>query len=261
VLQQELVKNTGRTYETGYTITEISSTDGIYDICDNIEPEIEPEIGKWVLIDVVFSRNTTYEDCDVLNIGGLGNIRKMIYTASTYQNTISLLGPPATHSGNTPPQKVEVIELNRKWLDQKNDRLGTLKFFVNGKHFMSIENFEEIIPREFNDVKEKQIGVPFNISLGGGSFGLRESLTFSGCSGATGPYVQDPEVMCDNTFKWNITFRFINTNINRTKFLVEHFMGAISQFRFYVEPLVSSQVQHNYRILKDKFNLLNPDLS
>lgn len=247
-------ENTGRTYETGYTITEISSTDGIYDICDNIEPEI----GKWVLIDVVFSRNTTYEDCNVLNIGGLGDIRKMVYTASTYLNTISLLGPPATHSGNTPPQKVEVIELNRKWLDHKNDRLGTLKFFVNGKHFMSIENFEEIIPREFNDVKEKQIGVPFNISLGGGSFGLRESLTFSGCSGATGPYVQDPEVMCDNTLS-GTSLSGLSTPILIEQNFGGTFMGAVSQFRFYVEPLVSSQVQHNYRILKNEYELFNYD--
>ena len=32
-------------------------------------------------------------------------------------------------------------------------------------------------------------------------------------------------------------------------------MGGISQFRMYVEPLASPQVQHNYRILKNKFDL------
>jgi hypothetical protein len=35
------------------------------------------------------------------------------------------------------------------------------------------------------------------------------------------------------------------------------FMGGISEFRMYVEPLGAAQVQHNYRILKDKFNLFN----
>jgi hypothetical protein len=34
-------------------------------------------------------------------------------------------------------------------------------------------------------------------------------------------------------------------------------MGGISEFRMYVEPLGAAQVQHNYRILKDKFNLFN----
>ena len=30
--------------------------------------------------------------------------------------------------------------------------------------------------------KEKQIGVPFNISWGGGTLGLRENLTYSSCT-------------------------------------------------------------------------------
>ena len=34
-------------------------------------------------------------------------------------------------------------------------------------------------------------------------------------------------------------------------------MGGISQFRMYVEPLSSPQVQHNFRILKNKFNLFD----
>ena len=59
---------------------------------------------------------------------------------------------------------------------------------------MEIPDFEEIIPHELNTEKEKQLGVPFNISIGGGTQGLRESLIFSGCSGLTGPYIQDPEL-------------------------------------------------------------------
>ena len=40
--------------------------------------------------------------------------------------------------------------------------MGLLKIYVNGYLYMVIENFEEIIPRELNTEKEKQIGVPFN---------------------------------------------------------------------------------------------------
>jgi hypothetical protein len=180
----------------------------------------------------------------------------MHYTATTYNRSVSLIGPPATHSGNTYPSKVETIQLNRKWLDQRDYRLGKLKFFVNGKLFMTVENFEEIIPRELNEVKEKQIGVPFNISWGGGTFGLRESLTFSGCSGTTGPYIQDPEVMCDNTLS-GTSLSALTTNILLEQNFGGTFMGGISEFRMYVEPLGAAQVQHNYRILKDKFNLFN----
>jgi hypothetical protein len=245
-------ETTGLTFESGYTITEICSTDGIYDVCTTGSTGIE----KWLMLDVVFERNITWDECDLLNMGGLGDIRQMHYTATTYNNSVSLIGPPATHSGNTYPSKVETIQLNRKWLDQREYRLGKLKFFVNGKLFMTIENFEEIIPRELNDVKEKQIGVPFNISWGGGTFGLRESLTFSGCSGATGPYIQDPEVMCDNTLS-GTSLSGLTTNILLEQNFGGTFMGGISEFRMYVEPLGAAQVQHNYRILKDKFNLFN----
>ncbi len=34
-------------------------------------------------------------------------------------------------------------------------------------------------------------------------------------------------------------------------------MGAISQFRMYTEPLSSPQIQHNFRLLKNTFNLFD----
>ena len=246
--------NTGLTYETGYTITEICSTDGIYDTCNTGSTGIE----RWVMIDVVFSRYLTLEDCDLVNFGGLGGMRELIYTASTVNNTVSLITPPSTHTGNTTPSKVEVITLQRKWLEQRKYRLGDLIFYVNGKRFMKIENFEEIIPRELDEEKEKQIGVPFNISWGGGTFGLRESLTFSGCSGSTGPYIQDPEVMSENTLS-GTSLSGLTTPILIEQNFGGTFMGGISEFRMYTEPLVSSQIQHNYRILKDKYDLFNFD--
>ena len=246
--------NTGQTYETGYTITEICSTNGIYDDCSTGSTGIE----KWVMIDVVFSRYQTLEDCDLVNEGGLGGMRELIYTASTVNNTVSLIKPPSTHSGNTYPSKVEVISLQRKWLEQRRFRLGDLIFYINGKRFMKIENFEEVIPRELDEEKEKQVGVPFNISWGGGTFGLRESLTFSGCSGATGPYIQDPEVMCENTLS-GTSLSGLTTPILLEQNFGGTFMGGISEFRMYIEPLVSSQIQHNYRILKDRYDLFNFD--
>jgi hypothetical protein len=43
-----------------------------------------------------------------------------------------------------------------------------------------VNDFPEVIGRRLDEHMEKQIGVPFNISLGGGSQGLIESLTFDG---------------------------------------------------------------------------------
>jgi hypothetical protein len=61
--------------------------------------------------------------------------------------------------------------------------------------FMIVENFEEIIPRPLNTEKEKQIGVSYSMSWGGGTQGLRENLTFNSCTGTT--YQQDPELFPD----------------------------------------------------------------
>lgn len=243
-------------YQSGYTITEICSESGIYDSCYSPEDGGISSQARWVLIDIVFDRYQTFTGCDVLNNGGLGSIREMKYTASTYNNTLSLLSPPETHTGNTYPSKVEIIKLNDKWLDQKNDRLGDLKLYVNGRLFLKIENFEEIIPRELSTTKEKQIGVPFNISVGGGSFGLRESLTFSSCSGLTSGYTQDPEVMCENTLS-GTSLSGLSTPILIEQNFGGTFMGAIAQFRMYSIPMKSSQIQHNFRILKNQFNLLD----
>ena len=247
---------TGATYESGYTITEICSQAGIYDSCYSPGDGGVSSQARWALIDIIFERYVSYEDCDLLNEGGLGDIRKMRYTADTFNNSLELIGPPTTHTGTTQPEKVEIIKLNRKWLDQKNDRLGKLKLYVNGRLFLELEDFEEIIPRELSETKEKQIGVPFNISLGGGSFGLRESLTVSGCSGWTGNYIQDPEVMSENTLS-GTSLSGLSSPILVEQTFGGTFMGAISQFRMYSIPMKSSQVQHNFRVLKNQFDLLN----
>jgi hypothetical protein len=62
--------------------------------------------------------------------------------------------------------------------------------------------------------------------------------------------------MCDNTLS-GTSLSALTTNILLEQNFGGTFMGGISEFRMYVEPLGAAQVQHNYRILKDKFNLFN----
>jgi hypothetical protein len=62
--------------------------------------------------------------------------------------------------------------------------------------------------------------------------------------------------MCDNTLS-GTSLSGLTTNILLEQNFGGTFMGGISEFRMYVEPLGAAQVQHNYRILKDKFNLFN----
>lgn len=62
----------------------------------------------------------------------------------------------------------------------KKQRKGRLSFYINGKLKYFVDDFSEFMARRLNDHMEKQIGVPFNISLGGGSQGLIETQTFDG---------------------------------------------------------------------------------
>ena len=57
-----------------------------------------------------------------------------------------------------------------------------------------------------------------------------------------------------------------NTSLNKLKthILLEEnfggtFDGGISQFRFYTEPLSSPEVKHNFKLLKSKFKMFDPD--
>lgn len=246
-------ENTGLTYSSGYTIVETCSSTGIYDDC-NYEECVYESPEQWVMVSASFSRYQTIEDCDLLNIGGLGDVRELLYPSEMNGASYNIIMPPQTHPGSTKEILRNIIKVNQKWFKQYVDRLGELTIYVNGYRFMTIPDFEEVIPHELNTEKEKQIGVPFNISLGGGTQGLRESLVFSGCTGLTGPYIQDPELIPNETLD-NTNLSNLTTNIIMEPNFGGTFMGGISQFRMYSEPLSPPQIQHNFRILKDRFGL------
>jgi hypothetical protein len=208
------------------------------------------------MISAVFERYTTLEGCDLENKGGLNDLRKITYQSSIDGQSYKLISPPQTHTGSTLEPKIYKINFDEKWFDELKYRLGTLKLYVNGYLFMVIEDFEEIIPRELNTEKEKQIGVPFNISWGGGTQGLHDHLIFSSCTEPYGPYRQDPELFPENILSAT-TLSGLTTDILLEQNFGGTFMGAISQFRMYVEPLDFTQIQHNFRLLKDQYKLLD----
>jgi len=249
---------TGLTYQTGYTVTEWCSSRGIFDDCSGTTYS---ELEHWAQIDAVFERNTWLDSCDLWSKGGVGLITSKEYFASLQNDSISLVTPPTTHQEVYDPPTTEVVNFKDVWMEEKNYRMGKLKLYVNGKLFMVVENFEEIIPRLLNVEKEKQIGVGYNISIGGGTQGLHDNLTFSGgcpleLSALT--YQQDPECLTSYDLS-NTIYDGLNTNIKLEEFFGGSLVGDISAFRMYTEPLNAAQIKHNFRILKDKYNLLNPD--
>ena len=66
----------------------------------------------------------------------------------------------------------------------RKPRKGKLLFYVNCRLKLVVDDIDEFIARRLKEQNEKQLAVPFNISIGGGTQGLIESMTFDG---------QDPE--------------------------------------------------------------------
>jgi hypothetical protein len=212
----------------------------------------------WFLIDIVFERYTFLDFCDLKWFGGLDDITRVEFLQNLANNDIALIGPPYTN-GYSVAEQIEIVQLNQRWLDDTEFRLGRLKIYINGRIFYVVENFEEVIPRSLDTDKEKQVGVPFNMSWGGGTQGLHENLTLSACTALSkGLYIQDPECFPENILSAT-TLNKLRTHILLEENFGGTFDGAISQFRFYTEPLSSAEIKHNFLLLKDIFYMFNPD--
>jgi len=243
-------------FKTGYCINEICSTSAIYDSCNFLNGTCGSSNTeeKWVMISTVFERKDYIEDCDLLNFGGLGSIRKKLYQSEIEDRYVDMIKPPQTHEGDTKQKPKIVTTINHKWFEERNERLGTLKVYVNGYLLLTIDDFEEIIPRELRTEKEKQIGVPFNISWGGGTQGLRENLIPVNPQQLNGPYIQDKQLFNKETLS-GTSYSSLTTNMLSESTFGGSFMGGISQFRMYTEPLTAPQIQHNFRVSKDRYDL------
>jgi hypothetical protein len=249
---------TGLTYQTGTSVTEWCSTRGIFNDCSGTT---YPNVEHWVQIDAVFQRKEWFDKCDLYDKGGLGLLVKQEYFATIENRSVTLIEPPLTHEQPYDPAYTEVVTFTDMWTEEQKYRLGNLKFYVNGKLFMVAENFEEIIPRLLNVEKEKQIGVGYNISVGGGTQGLHDNLTFSGgCPVDINEieYQQDPECLTTNDLT-HTEYSGLTTQIRLEEIFGGSLIGDISAFRMYTEPLNASQIKHNFRILKYKYDLLDPN--
>lgn len=113
-------------------------------------------------------------------------------------------------------------------LQVKDKRKGTLMFYINGKLKHIVKNFDEFIAKRLNDHMEKQIGVPFNMSLGGGSQGLLETQTFDGRD------LADLGLPIEENFSGS-------------------FIGGISKFKFNICDLSFVDIQYIYNTEKARY--------
>lgn len=249
-------ENTGTTFTTGYTIFDYC-TEPIYPFCAEVCPEwLETE--RWFQFNAVWERYTFLDTCDLWYRGGLGDITETLHLESLANNATSLITVPYTQINGKTPETIQIVNLNDKWLLDSKMRKGRLKIYINGQLFHTIEDFEELIPRALNTDKERQVGVPFNISWGGGTQGLRENLVFSSTTLPNGPYIQDPECFPINDLT-GTTFNGMDNHILIEQNFAGSFEGGISQFRMYITPLSAPEIKHNFNLLKNTFRMFNPD--
>lgn len=109
-------------------------------------------------------------------------------------------------------------------------RDGRLVFYINGKRVGIQENVREQVFRALRENKDKQEGVPFNMSVGGGTQGLAESQTFGG---------PDPGV-ADLAMEKNFGGSFI---------------GGIGKVRFHINALNTIQIRHNFEIGRRQYGI------
>ena len=97
--------------------------------------------------------------------------------------------------------------------------------YVNGKLVFVSKEIPVLNLRALNDSYEKQEGIPFNISLGGGTQGLAETVTLN--------YRKRPEYTLPLEKEFGGTF-----------------IGYFMVFRFFTCPLKFTEIKTNYKLIK-----------
>lgn len=108
-----------------------------------------------------------------------------------------------------------------------------LSFYVNGKLVLSSNPIPNIVFHELDELKEKQYGVPFNISIGGGSLGLYEQFLGS-------------DLITDECKRfWTDNILPIEKNFSGT------FIGSMKMFKIYNEPLTYDKIKNNFNFINN----------
>ena len=215
----------------------------------------------WLQVDVVFERDLYIDGCDLYNDGGVNDLVKVrydkFYRYGQHFEYGESWGSLCDCDDQQYPEFIDDAYFNyeckepqvQKWFSERDFRMGTLKFYVNGRIVHTVNNYEEIIPRQLNTNKQTQVGVAYNMSWGGGSQGLRNMVTplVTDCSGTTlteaeSPWVPNP--MSPNE-------KLISDNFGGS------FVGGISQMMYYVKPLQADEIYHNFKINKNRYSMID----
>ena len=118
--------------ESGYTESYYVETGSTPQLCTTGET-------KDFNITIVFDRYNRYTDCDLENKGGWNDM--LGWRIDEYED----LTVTAVTSTQISSYEETYEFLNKKWADERNRRLGTLKIYLNGRPIYKRENWEEVV--------------------------------------------------------------------------------------------------------------------
>ncbi len=137
-------------------------------------------------------------------------------------------------------------------IDCTEQRKGKLVLYINGRARWLIKEFPEFYFKSFNNNKEKQEGVPYSISWGGGSFGLEHSWHYD--YQTYGLYSGQDTVYINNTF--SIEPDPIPTDCytppTGTTFLTGLTLSADSS-TFSVQDICDPNITHNLTVMRIEY--------
>jgi hypothetical protein len=179
---------------------------------------------------------TTLVDCSTQNIGCTGTTTGI--SVSTRYITGVTIDESYSVSGLVTDDQWVFISIRFKPYEQFYGcelngvprRKGSLNVYVNGYLKWVNEDFDEFIFRDLDDDREKQQGVPFNYSWGGGTMGLLESNTVNGKD------IDDSDLIIQNNFAGT-------------------FEGYVSSFKLYGCSLDVTTIREDYNNTKTRFGL------
>lgn len=125
---------------SGYCHTESGYTESYY-----VDSDVTPQLcttgeTKDFNVTIVFDRYKRYENCDLENNGGWNDL--LGWEIEEYEDT----EVTAVTSTQIATYQTTNERLNKKWSDERQRRLGTLKIYLNGRPIYKKENWEEVVP-------------------------------------------------------------------------------------------------------------------
>ena len=150
--------------------------------------------------------------------------------------------------------------ITNEWIENpecdNGQRKCKLYFYVNGKLKFISKELKEPIFKKLDEINQKQEAVPFNISLGGGTIGLRDMIMADN-KNYIKRYLLPLEENFAGTFNGNImTFRIHNCPMDYTKVLNNYcyYMNYLGQS---FEPFYLTNEEGEYITTEDREKIIS----